>query len=120
MPAEETGDGVNLNILSLRLRSQLRSVQLKRKANIWYPRKPKMDDGSQSTHSDMMGRKSRIPKKRLQVRHRIDLSAPNGKPSVRGPAYTAGARATKHDSLLPSSGIIPVAKVQNMVAFPCE
>lgn len=43
-----------------------------------------------------------------------------GKPRVRGPAYTAGARATKQDSFLPSSGHIPFERDKNASPFPCE
>lgn len=48
------------------------------------------------------------------------LMAENGKPVVSGPAYTAGASAMKSESFSPSSGTMPCASAQNMVALPCE
>lgn len=57
----------------------------------------------------MIGMKSSTPNSRFQVFQSRDLMEVNSKPFVRGPAYTAGARAMKLDSEAPREGSIPLA-----------
>jgi hypothetical protein len=44
----------------------------------------------------------------------------NGKPVVRGPAYTAGASATKTESFLPSDGHMPRESEMKASPLPWE
>jgi hypothetical protein len=55
----------------------------------------------------MSGIKSKTPKNLFHVLHSSLLRIVNGKPVVRGPAYTAGARAMKTVSLFPKEGYMP-------------
>ena len=68
----------------------------------------------------MRGMKSSTPKKRFQVLHSILFNAVNGNPVVKGPAYTAGARAIKTDSFFPKEGHIPREREMNARPFPWE
>jgi hypothetical protein len=68
----------------------------------------------------MIGIKSKTPKNLFHRFHSILFKSVNGNPVVNGPAYTAGARAIKTDSLFPSEGHMPRESEMKVRPLPCE